>query len=160
VWTVPPPSTISLRIPRSPRSSSIAAKCSTLAGLAGAAAAFTASQAAGHTPLAMRAITAAAGLAFTAAVLVLLVAVLRPRLDPAGWSGMWAMTDEQAGHLAEHGRHGSPECAVSADDFGPADLLALSRIADAKFRRLRLAVDLLAAGVVLLCAGMLTAVIA
>ncbi|HMH91887.1 MAG TPA: hypothetical protein VK586_12495, partial [Streptosporangiaceae bacterium] len=69
----------------SPRSSSIAAKCSTLAGLAGAAAAFTASQAAGHTPLAMRAITAAAGLAFTAAVLVLLVAVLRPRLGPAGW---------------------------------------------------------------------------
>jgi hypothetical protein len=131
-------------------------KCSTLAGLAGAAAAFTASQS-GHGPLAVRAILAAAGVAFTAAVLVLLLTVLRPRLGTAGWCRYAAMTAEQAGHLAEHGRHGSPECAVQADDFGPADLLALARIADAKFRRLRLAVDLLAAGVVLLCAGMLAA---
>ena len=111
--------------------------------------------AAGNASLAARATLAAAGLAFTAALLVLSLAVLRPRLGP-----VCRDDPEQVGRLAEHGRRGSPGRAVWADDFGPADLLALSRIADAKFRRLRVAVDLFAAGVVLLCGGLLAGVIA
>jgi hypothetical protein len=122
-------------------------KCSTLADLAGAAAAFTAPPPGMprwlRVPRSPRPVSPSP-LRFWCSC---------SRCLARGSARYVAMTAEQGGRLAEHGRHGSPERAVWADDFGPADLLALSRIADAKFRRLRVAVDLLAAGVMCCAAG-------
>jgi Pycsar effector protein len=138
------------------------AKCATLAALAGAAAAFTATQAA-HGPLAVRAAAAAAGLAFTAAVLVLLLAVLRPRFGGSGFCRYAALSQLAIRDLARYGwtddvQHGRPR--LEAHVLGPSDLSVLSKLAYAKYRRLRLAVDLMSAGVALLAAAVVAGVIA
>lgn len=134
------------------------AKCSTLAALTGAAAAYTGSLA-GHGPLAARTTAAAASLAFAGAVLVLLLAVLRPRL--AGGIGFcrWAvMTTEAIAGQAENA--GTPHGRRREAQQAPEALRVLSVITVGKYRRLRIAVDLAAAGVVLLAAGALAGAIA
>jgi hypothetical protein len=135
-------------------------KCATLAGLAGAAAAFTASQA-GHGPAPVRAAVAAAGVAFTAAVLVLLLTVLRPCFGTAGWCRYAAMTAEQIGNIGRHGWTGPHRGrGTSGAEMGPEDLVALARITGAKYRRFRVAVDLAAVGVVLLAIAVVGGAIA
>jgi hypothetical protein len=132
------------------------AKCATLAGLTGAAAAFTATQAAGHAPVAVRAAAVAAGLAFTASALVLLLAVLRPTLGSAGFCRWAALSAPEIEDCAE--KHDDAEStggipAVSAARADAAEVLqVLSVITVTKYRRLRVAVDLAAAGVALLAA--------
>jgi hypothetical protein len=144
----------------------IDAKCATLAGLTGAAAAFTAAQAAGHGPVATRAVVVAAGLAFTGSVLVLLLAVLRPTLGTAGFC-RWAVLS--AGEIQARAKNwdgtqrtgGVPAMeAAHAARADAAELLrVLSVIAVTKYLRLRLAVDLAAAGAALLTVSAVTAVV-
>jgi len=136
-------------------------KCATLAGLAGAAAEFTATQA-GHGPGAVSAATAAAAvLVFVRAVLVLLLTVLRPRFGGSGFCRYAAMTTQHIASVVTIGRSGgSIFDGVWASDIGPDDLVTLARITHAKYRRLRAAVDLMAAGVVLLAAAVVAGLIA
>ena len=143
------------------------AKCATLAGLTGAAAAFTAAQAAGQGPVAARAATVAAGLAFTASALVLLLAVLRPTLGTAGFC-RWAVLstaeiESRAARREDAERAGGPS-TIDAGRAARADaaelLRVLSVITVTKYRRLRVAVDLAAAGVVSLAVVAVTGVIA
>ena len=129
-----------------------------------ARAAFAAGQA-GHGPLAARAAFALAGLALAAAVLVVLLA-LRPRLGSAGFC-RWAAMSESDVRLScwredtdRIGGFAAVEAARTAASAEVETLHALSVIAMAKYRRLRLAGDLAAAGVVLLAAAAVAGVIA
>lgn len=143
-------------------------KCGVLTGVATGAAAFAASQAAGHGPLAVRVADAAAGVVFAAGLLVLLT-VLRPRLGDRGWC-RWAVTDLAradlrslaTGHVVRPDVLGrSPHgLSISAADLALEDLPVFARLAAAKFRRVRIAVDLVSAGAVLLAAAIVTGVIA
>jgi Family of unknown function (DUF5706) len=125
-------------------------------GIAGAAA-FSATQT-GHGPVAARAVLAAAGVVFAAAVLVLLAA-LRPRFGTAGWCRYLSLTAEDISDLDRNGRTGTCP-ATRACDLTAEDLGVFSRMAHAKYRRVRLAVDLIGAGVFLLGAGVVAGVIA
>lgn len=140
--------------------SRVDSKCATLAGLAGVAAAFTTTHA-DHGPLVVRAVAAVSGLAFTAAVLVLL-AVLRPRLGTRGFCLYATLTPAQISTLfgagALDGRVRTPGGEVSIQQLPADDLHTLSQIARRKYKHLRLAVDLMAAGVGLLTAAMVTGV--
>jgi hypothetical protein len=134
------------------------AKCSTLAALAGAAAAYTAGQAS-HGPAAVRGVLVAAGAVFTAAVLVLLLTVLRPRLGSAGfcrWAGLSACEiGSRATQLDDAlaiGGIPAMEAARAAREHTAHTLQTLSVITLTKYQRLRLAVDLAAVGVLLLAA--------
>lgn len=137
------------------------AKCSTVAALTGAAAAY-AGGLASHGPLLVRAAAAGASLAFTGAVLVLLLAVLRPRL--AGgvgfcrWAGLNAAAIGQVAEKACMTGCLPAERQAAADREAAEVLRVLSVLTVVKYRRLRLAVDLAAAGVVLLAAGALAGV--
>jgi hypothetical protein len=135
-------------------------KCAVLTAIATGAAAFSATQT-GHGPLAARAVLAAAGVVFAAAVLVLLAA-LRPRSGTAGWC---RYLDMSAGAIEDLNRNGhttlvsGPVRTVWARDLAVEDLGVFASLAHAKYRRVRLAVDVIGAGVILL-AGMLAGVIA
>jgi hypothetical protein len=132
-------------------------KCATLAALAGAAAAYAAGQA-GHGPAAARAVVAFAGVAFAATVLVLLLTVLRPRLIGAVGFCRWA--DLSAGEISEHARQRAAARLRGPDRARAADaeaLRVLSVLTRAKYQRLRLAVDLAAAGVMLLAVAAIAA---
>jgi hypothetical protein len=132
----------------------IDSKCATLAALTGAAAVYAAGQA-GRGPVAARAATALAGLVFGASVLVLLLTVLRPRLGTSGFC-RWARlsADEIRGGWRDAAEGVTGQRTAHAADAQDAETLrALSVIAVTKYRRLRLAVDLAAAGVVLLGAA-------
>jgi hypothetical protein len=135
-------------------------KCGTLTAIATGAAAFSATQT-GHGPAAARAVLAAAGVVFAAAVLVLLAA-LRPRFGVAGWCRYLSLSAEAISDLDRNGRTGT--CPVPATlrtrDLAVEDLGALSRLAHAKYRRVRLAVDLVGAGVFLLGTGVVAGVMA
>jgi hypothetical protein len=143
------------------------AKCATLAGLTGAAVAFTAAQAAGQAPVIVRAMTAVAGLAFAASALVLLLAVLRPALGHIGFC-RWAVLstreiESRAKEQDDAGRTGGVpaiEAAQAARVDAAESLRVLSVIAVTKYRWLRLAVDLAAAGVVLLAGAAVAGVAA
>jgi hypothetical protein len=131
-------------------------KCATLAGLTGAAAAFTATQAGRSALVAVQALTVSAGLAFTAAALVLLT-VLRPTLGSGGfcqWATLSAAEIEsraaQRGEDARPGGRATIGAARTARAEAAELLWILSVIAVTKYRRLRLAVDLAVAGVALL----------
>ncbi|RSN53317.1 Pycsar system effector family protein [Actinomadura sp. WAC 06369] len=129
------------------------AKCGTLAGLAGAAVAFVATQVT-RGPVPMRITLGAAGLVLAAAAVVLLACVLRPRLGASGFRRWVAMDAVQVA-----------DCHMEADQdlitsWQCEDLVVLSRICDRKNRRLRLAVDLIAFGVLLIAAGVVVGVIA
>ncbi len=144
----------------------VAGKCSTLAGLAGAAAVFAASEA-GHGPAWARVTLATAGMLLTAAVLVLLLGVLRPRLGTTGFCRYAALSATQVerlfgtGHsddyMGHEGRY--PDGTVHAEDIGAADLHILSCLTVRKQLWLGLAVMLIAVGVVLLAGGLLAGVI-
>lgn len=139
-------------------------KCGTLAALAGAGAAFAAGQA-GHGPLAARAAFALAGLALTGAVLVVLLA-LRPRLGSVGFCRWAAMSESDVRLLTwqeDTDRIGGLPAVRAARTAAGAEaetLHTLSVITMVKYRRLRLASDLAAAGVVLLAAAAVAGVIA
>jgi len=134
------------------------AKCGVLTAVATGAAAFTATQA-GHGPLAARVILAAAGVTFAAAVLVLL-RVLRPRFGNAGWC---RYRQVPAAHLAGLGASGQAppgQRPGNPRDLMAEDLVVLAGLAMGKYRRVKLAVDLTSAGVILLAAGVVAAVFA
>jgi len=122
-------------------------KCGTLAALAGAAAAYAAGQAS-HGPAVVRFAVALAGVIFGAAVLVLLLTVVRPRLGPGGFC-CWDTLN--ATEIQSRVRETLAQGQADAD---ATELLhVLSVIAVTKYRRLRLAADLAAAGVVVLAAA-------
>lgn len=131
----------------------IDAKCSMLAGLSGAIAAFTVTQVTGQSAVVARVFFAAAGLALTAAAMILLLAVIRPRLGPAGFCRYTEMTTNEVKGLFCAG-------SVDADWIEATDLQHLSKLAKRKYVRLRLAVDFIAAGVALVALGAALGVIA
>jgi hypothetical protein len=134
-------------------------KCGVLTAIATGAAAFSASEA-GHGPFAARFILAAAGVVFAAAVLVLL-AVLRPKLGTAGWCRYMAAEPADLRRLDKgEAVELAAGAGVWARDLGPEDLAVLTAITAVKFTRLRVAVDLIRAGIVLLAAGTVAGVIA
>jgi Pycsar effector protein len=128
-------------------------KCATLAALAGAMMAFLATQVSDHAPLPVRAVLGAAGLVLAAASIVLLVGVLRPRLGSTGFRRYAAMDTDQIRDLftdlASTHTHQATRCLESGE------LKVLSQFAATKYLRLRLAVDLIAVGVVLTGFGLL-----
>jgi hypothetical protein len=134
------------------------AKCGVLSAVATGAAAFTATQTGGHGPLVARVILAAAGVLFAAAVAVLL-ATLRPRLGTAGWCRYVPLTESDIWDLDSCGHTGDYPRELRTSTFGREDLAALVSITAVKFGRLRLAVDLTGAGVVLLAAGVVAGVV-
>lgn len=139
-------------------------KCGVLAAVATGAAAFTVTQT-GHGPVAVRLVLAVAGVVFAAAVLLLL-AVLRPRFGSGGWCRYAGLAVDQVALLDDFGSVDVVDGAGQVDhtecvqDFAAEDLVVLSRILRVKYWRLRLAVDLASAGVVLLGAGIVAGVIA
>lgn len=125
-------------------------KCGTLAGLAGAAAAFLATQVTGSAPNAERVILALAGLILAAATMLLLAGVLRPRLGTTGFR-YWARLDPTT--IAEQVT--KPGASVR---LGTADLQTLAKICDAKYTRLRWAVDLIIGAVGLIGVGLVVGI--
>lgn len=122
-------------------------KSSTLAGLAGAALAFVVARTASHGPIIAKVPLVLAGTALAAAAVVLLASVLRPRFGPTGFNRYAAMSEYQIRDLLEK-RTGDQ------DTERARDLHILSVLARRKNRRLRLAVDLIIAAVVLIALGM------
>lgn len=122
-------------------------KCSTLAGLAGAALAFVVARTAEHGPVLAKIPLAVAGVALAAAAVVLLATVLRPRFGPTGFNLYATMTAGQIRHLMQ-------TCVGDDATCRARDLRILSSFARTKNRRLRLAVDLIIAAVVLIALGM------
>jgi hypothetical protein len=88
-------------------------------------------------------------------VLVLL-AVLRPRLGSAGWCRVLQMPAADLAGLAAGGQVTSSGNLLGPCDLAAEDLLVLARMAHVKYRRLGLAVDLTGAGIILLAAGLIT----
>jgi hypothetical protein len=132
-------------------------KCGVLTAIATGAAAFTVTQT-GHGPVAVRVVLGAAGVVFAAAVLILLAA-LRPRFGAAGWCRYLSLSAEEISELAVHGRT-MPGGTVLACDLAVEDLAVFSRMVRSKYQMVRLAVDLIGAGVVVLAAAVVTGVIA
>lgn len=126
------------------------AKCATLVGLAGAGLAFTLTAVSGRAPVVERVLLVAAAAALASSALVLLLQALRPRLGGSGfcrWSAMEPGQVLQDLADVDPARHHAGELAV------------LSAIALRKFRAVRMAVDLMAAGMVLLAAAIVAGVI-
>lgn len=130
------------------------AKCATLIGLAGAALAFLVTQIAGPAPLAVRVLLGGAAVVLAVAAVVLL-AVIRPRLGTVGFCRYAAMTSDEIRRMFTAGEASS----THERRFRAESLLTYSRITRRKYGRLRVAVDLLGAGVVLLGAGVVAGAI-
>ena len=127
------------------------AKCSTLAGLTMAGLAFLSTQVS-HGPMVVRVLMGAAGVVLAAATLVLLVAVIRPRMGTTGFRLYAGMSPERVRELfAEQ---------VGAAGRQEHDLVVLSSITDRKYRNLRIAVDLTAVAVVFTAVAILAGVTA
>lgn len=126
------------------------AKCSTLVGLAGAGLAFTLTAASSKAPVVERVLLVAAAVALAASALVLLRA-LRPRFGRHGFCRWSARTADQITQSL---------AGVDPAHHHAGDLAILSAIALKKFRAIRRAVDLMAAGIVLLAAAIVAGVIA
>jgi hypothetical protein len=139
--------------------SRVDAKCGTLAGLAGAALAFLVTQT-GHGPLAVRILLGTAGAVMAAATMVLLLAVLRPRLGSTGFRRYAVMSGNELADLFTRGRSTPAAGAVLATSLEIEDLQVLSQIVNRKFLGLRLAVDLIAFSVLLMTVALLAGVIA
>jgi hypothetical protein len=137
----------------------IDAKCSMLAGLSGAIAAFTVTQVTGQSAAVARLLFAAAGLALTTAAMILLLAVIRPRLGPVGFCRYVDLSVMQIDNLFRTGRT-VPGSEPRADTLEAVDLKFMSRLAARKYCWLRRAVDLIAVGVALVAAAALLEVIA
>lgn len=128
------------------------AKCGTLAGLAGVALAVLVTQAGAAQPWPVDVLLAAAGLALTAAA-GLLIRVLRPRLGRTGFCKYAATTSRDI-------CRGLAIADLDSSRHHADELIVLSRIALAKYKSLRRAVDLLTAGLALACAALVAGVIA
>lgn len=141
------------------------AKCQMLAGLSGAAAAFTATQVIGHGPAITRWMLGLAGVVLAAATVLLLAAVIRPRLGVTGFCQYADLPYDDVEALFKHGRTDRRSAgtfdptAVEAEEVELIDLMALSRLVKRKYTWLRGAVDLSAAGVVFIGLGVLAGAI-
>ncbi|MEV5408586.1 Pycsar system effector family protein [Thermopolyspora sp. NPDC052614] len=135
----------------------IDAKASALIGWAGAAVAVVSAAATVATvPLLSKALTVgAAGLLVAAAGLLL--AIIRPRVPRKGAVGFAAIAGARG---AEEVLEQVPILIEDQCRQAAAELLLLSRIARDKYRRLRLAVDLLLAALLVLAAALAPAVTA
>lgn len=128
------------------------AKCATLTGLSGAALAFLVTQInSPHTALTVRVLLSAAGVVLAGATLVLLLAVLRPRLGSTGFRHFSKLTDQD---IIEHFGNGKTAEKAQRDD-----LRILSGIANRKFLGLRIAVDLIAFAVILIAFALILGII-
>lgn len=125
------------------------AKCGTLTAVVGAVMALLTSQI-GRTALPVRILLALAGLALAASAVVLLAGVLRPRLGTTGFMRYAAMTLEEITGTFDRW---SPHRTIN-------DLRFLSGLVLVKQRRLRLAIDLLITGLVLIGIALGVAVVA
>lgn len=139
--------------------SRVDAKCSTLVSLAGAALAFLVTQV--HGPLAVRVLLSVAGVILAAATIVLLL-VLRPRLGSTGFRRYAAMPPEQIKATFTSYRPYDPDAPAKSNGANLAgieceDLHVLSAIVNRKYLGLRLAVDLVAAGVALVAIALVAA---
>lgn len=123
------------------------AKCATLTAIATGAAAFAGTQL--HAAVPARVVLAVAVALFAASVVVLLLA-LRPRTGRGGWCLYRSMTAPDIAAL---------ETETGTRPLAAADLVILSRLAGGKYRLVRVAVDMIAAGTVLLAAGMLASAV-
>lgn len=123
------------------------AKCGVLTAIATGAAAFAGTQL--HAAVPARVVLAVAVAVFAASVVVLLLA-LRPRTGRGGWCLYRSMTAPDIAAL---------ETESGARPLAAADLAILSRLAGGKYRLVRVAVDLIAAGTVLMAAGMLASAV-
>lgn len=118
------------------------AKCATLASLTMGGIAFLATQVS-HGPIAVRVLMAASGLMLTAATLVLLLVVIRPRLGSTGFRAYATATPAAIQQLRTR----------RARECQETNLVVLSQITNRKFRGLQIATDLTAAAVVLAAAA-------
>ncbi|WP_242911458.1 hypothetical protein [Actinomadura terrae] len=125
------------------------AKCGTLTAVVAAVTAILTSQIA-RAPSPVRVVLALAGLALAASAVVLLAGVLRPRLGVGGFVRYAVMTPEA---IAQRFATRAPEVAV-------ADLQFLSYLVLVKQQRLKVAIDLLTVGLVLIGLALGVAVIA
>jgi hypothetical protein len=132
------------------------AKCGTLVSLALAATAFLSTQV-GHGPVVVRVLFGLAGLPLAAATLVLLLAVLRPRLGSTGFC-QYATQDTQ--QIRDHFHAPKTATGQASETAQITDLRILSRIAYGKYTQFRRAVDLTAAGVAVIGLALIAAVIA
>ncbi len=128
----------------------IDAKCGVLTGLAGAGLAFLLQTSVQRLDLAVQALVVAAAACWSGAALVLLVRVLRPHLGPTGFCRWAAMTTRDV--LSE-------VSGTREDTYAARELVVLSQIVHRKYTALRQAVVLLAAGLVLVAAAVLTSAI-
>jgi len=126
------------------------AKCGTMTSLSMAGLAFVATQVT-HGPMVVRVLMGAAGVVLAAATLVLLVAVIRPRLGTTGFRMYGRMSPEKVREL-----FADPAAAV---DHQERDLIVLATTTDRKYRHLRIAVDLTAVAVAFTAAAMLAGVL-
>jgi hypothetical protein len=129
------------------------AKAATLTGIDGLVLAYLSTQIS-HRPLPVAVLLGLAGACLAAALLIMLIGVLRPQLGPRGFGRYSQMTTAQVredlvGDSAPEIEHAQAE-----------DLRILSQIAASKFARARMAVDSSAAAVALMATALLTATIA
>jgi hypothetical protein len=124
------------------------AKCSTLAAVNGAVMAVLTSQIS-RAPAPARFVLAGAGIALAVSAVILLAGVLRPRLGTSGFMAYASMSSEEIEDLFAY------EVSSLADD-----LRFLSCLVRGKQLRLRRAVDLLTAGLVLIGVALIVAVAA
>jgi Pycsar effector protein len=127
------------------------AKCGTMTGLTMAGLAFLATQVT-HGPIVVRVLMGAAGVTLAAATLVLLLAVIRPRLGNTGFRLYARMSPEKVREL-----FADQAAAVGRQE---QDLIVLATITDRKYRHLRLAVDLTAVAVAITAMAILAGVAA
>ena len=125
-------------------------KCGTLAGLTMAGVAFLATQV-GHGPVPVRVLMGAAGVVLAAATLVLLLAVIRPRMGSTGFRLYAQKTPATVGEaVADH---------AAAGGLHERELVAVSVIVNRKYLALRAATDLTAVAVALTALAILVAAI-
>lgn len=124
------------------------AKCSTLTGLTMAGIAFLATQVT-HGPVPVRILMGAAGLTLAAATVVLLTAVIRPRLASTGFRAYATATPAELRMLLV------AECRATQE----RDLIVLSQITNRKYRGLKLATDLTVVAVALAAVAIVAGVL-
>ncbi|GAA0968897.1 Pycsar system effector family protein [Actinocorallia libanotica] len=124
----------------------IDAKCGALVGLAGAGLAFLMQASTQRLDLAVRVLAVVAAVCWAGAALVLLVRVLRPQLGSTGFC-RWA--DMTPGDIC------GEILAAREDTHASRELVFLSTLARRKYAALRTAVNLLAAGVIVVAVAAL-----
>jgi len=138
-------------------------KSATLVGLAGIAAVYASGAnppGAGALP---RILAFLAALAFTASLLVVLLAVLRPHIDGGGWCRYASLPIDHIVHLSTHDEQPaarSGDCPTPGHMIAAQDLSSTARLARRKFIWIQLSIDLMAIGTVLLVASRFPALLA